>query len=89
MAPIVMISHPASCGHGLNLHVSGARLTVWSSITYNFELWKQANARMARQGQKRGVQIHVFGTDNTCEDRKYRAVMKKDEVNEEFLRLTK
>lgn len=85
----VMITHPASAGHGLNLQKSGARLIVWSSITYNFEFWKQANARLARQGQKRGVQIHVFGTVNTCESRKYNAVLLKDGVNEEFLNLTK
>lgn len=85
----VLIAHPASIGHGLNLHKSGARLTVWSSITPNFEYWAQANARLARQGQKRNVQIHTFATVDTCESRKYQAIRSKENENNKFLDLTK
>ena len=39
----VLIAHPASAGHGLNLQHAG-RIIVWSSITWNYEFWEQANA---------------------------------------------
>lgn len=84
----VLIAHPASAGHGLNLQ-EGGRIIVWSSITYNFEYWKQANARLIRQGQMQNVQIHVFSAKNTIEDAQYNAIMKKQKEYEEFINLTK
>lgn len=84
----VLIAHPASAGHGLNLQ-EGGRIIVWSSITYNFEYWKQANARLIRQGQMQNVQIHVFSAKDTIEDAQYNAIMKKQREYEEFINLTK
>ena len=84
----VLMAHPASAGHGLNLQ-SGGRICVWSSITYDFELWAQANARLARQGQTRGVQIHSFMAARTVEIKKYKALNEKDSISNEFINLTK
>lgn len=84
----VLIGHPASCGHGLNLQ-RGGRIQVWSSLTYDYELFIQANARLARQGQTRGVQIHSFMAKNTVEPKKYTALNKKDSIANEFINLTK
>ena len=85
----VLLLHPASAGHGLSLHLSGCRLMVWSSLPFDLELYKQANARLTRQGQKRGVQIHSFMTKNTVEPKKYAQLNKKDELLTEFIELTK
>ena len=63
----VLLCHPASAAHGLNLHLSGARMMVWSSLPYDAELWSQGCARLIRQGHKRGVQIHSFIAGNTVE----------------------
>ena len=84
----VLFAHPASAGHGLNLQ-HGGRVIVWSSLTYNYELWAQANARLARQGQTRPVQIHYFAAENTCEAAIWRALQNKHKQQNEFLKLTK
>lgn len=83
----VLMAHPASAGHGLNLQ-DGGRIIVWSSITYNFEYWAQANARLARQGQRKAVQVHVFLAADTIEASKYEALRRKECENEEFKELT-
>ena len=46
----VLIAHPASAGHGLNLQFGGESL-VWTCLPWSLELWEQANARLARPGQ--------------------------------------
>lgn len=83
-----LFAHPASAGHGLNLQ-HGGRVIVWSSLTYNYEYYAQANARLARQGQTRNVQIHYFITAGTCEGRVWSALQKKDIEQHNFLALTK
>lgn len=47
----VLIAHPASAGHGLNLQ-SGGESLVWTCLPWSLELWEQANARLARPGQR-------------------------------------
>lgn len=83
-----LFAHPASAGHGLNLQ-HGGRIIVWSTLTYNYELFAQGNARLARQGQKRNVQIHYFVVGKTCEERAVKALQNKQAEQTEFLKLTK
>ena len=83
-----LIAHPASAGHGLNLQ-HGGRVIVWSTLTYNYELFAQGNARLARQGQRNNVQIHYFVADGTCEEKAVAALRKKQNEQNEFLKLTK
>jgi len=84
----VLLSHPASSGHGLNLQFGG-RICVWSTIPFDFEHWMQANARLARQGQRRNTQIHSFMAKNTVEKQKYLSLMKKSKVLQDFIDITK
>lgn len=83
-----LIAHPASAGHGLNLQ-HGGRVIVWSTLTYNYELFAQGNARLARQGQRQNVQIHFFVADDTCEKKAVTALLRKQREQDEFLKLTK
>ena len=83
----VLLAHPASAGHGLNMQ-SGGRILVWSTLTYNYEYYAQANARLARQGQRRGVQIHTFTATDTVEDGKLKALEQKDKEQAAFVGLT-
>ncbi|MBW3853887.1 helicase, partial [Staphylococcus aureus] len=46
----LLIAHPASAGHGLNLQ-QGGHIIVWFGLTWSLELYQQANARLYRQGQ--------------------------------------
>ena len=84
----VLMAHPASAGHGLNLQ-SGGRILVWSTLTYNYEYYAQANARLARQGQRKAVQIHIFTAAKTVEDGKQKALERKDNEQGQFLAMTK
>lgn len=84
----VLMAHPASAGHGLNLQ-AGGRILVWSTLTYNYEYYAQANARLARQGQRKAVQIHIFTAAKTVEDGKQKALERKDKEQGQFLAMTK
>lgn len=53
----LMLAHPASAGHGLNLQTGGHTM-VWSSLTWDLELYQQACKRLDRQGQQHPVVIH-------------------------------
>ena len=83
-----LFAHPASAGHGLNLQ-HGGRTIVWSTLTYNYEYYAQANARLARQGQTRPVQVHYFIGRGTVEVRVVKALQEKDKEQKQFLNITK
>ncbi len=53
----VMLMHPASGGHGLNLQ-AGGHIIIWFGQTWSLELEQQFNARLDRQGQKEVVIIN-------------------------------
>ena len=52
----LLIAHPASIGHGLNMQ-KGSNIVVWYGLTWSLELYKQFNARLVRPGQSEN---HVF-----------------------------
>lgn len=63
------ITHPASTGHGLNLQSGGSKI-VWFGPNYSFELVKQAEGRLFRQGQQsESVVIHRLLVENTIHER--------------------
>lgn len=53
----MLVLHPASGGHGLNLQFGGRRM-VWMSPTWNLEHWLQTLARLRRRGGLRIVFAH-------------------------------
>lgn len=64
----VMIMHPASGGHGLNLQ-SGGHIIVWFGMTWSSELYQQFNGRLNRQGQKEVVIVnHLVAVDTIDQD---------------------
>jgi hypothetical protein len=65
----VLLAHPASAGHGLNLQ-HGGHTIVWTSLTWDLELWEQANKRLARQGQKHPVVIHCLMAMRRAKDKR-------------------
>jgi len=80
--PILLI-HPASAGHGLNLQYGG-NIIVWFGLTWSLELYQQANARLHRQGQKETVVINHIITSNTVDEDVMRSLENK-EVNQNIL----
>ncbi len=53
----VLMGHPQSMGHGLNLQGSGAHNVCWFSGTWDYELYDQFIRRLKRQGN---TAKHVF-----------------------------
>jgi hypothetical protein len=62
----VLLAHPTSVAHGLNLQ-AGGRAVCWFGLTYNREEYDQLNARVYRQGQTRGVVIHRIIANGTID----------------------
>lgn len=62
----ILLAHPASAGHGLNLQ-HGGHTIVWTTPTWNAEEYAQANARLARQGQTHPVVIHHLVAPDTVD----------------------
>ena len=67
----VLLVHPASAGHGLNLQ-KGGHIIIWFGLTWSLELYQQANARLYRQGQDYPVTVYHLVTQGTVDE----AVMK-------------
>lgn len=60
----ILVMHPASGGHGLNLQ-SGGNIIVWFGLNDSLELYEQFNARLHRQGQDQVVIINRLLCEGT------------------------
>ena len=61
----VLLLHPASTGHGLNLQAGGSVIIWYCLPNFNLELYQQANARLYRQGQSENVRVyHLLVADS-------------------------
>jgi SNF2 family DNA or RNA helicase len=63
----VLLAHPASAGHGLNLQ-DGGNTIVWFGLNWSLELYAQFNARLHRQGQTKPVIVHHLVVENTIDE---------------------
>lgn len=81
--PVVLI-HPASAGHGLNLQNGGSTL-VWFGLTWSLELYQQTNARLYRQGQKNTVVIQHIITKGTIDEQILKALQKKNKTQADLI----
>lgn len=80
----VMLAHPASAGHGLNLQAGGS-IIVWFGLTWSLELYQQFNARLYRQGQKERVIIHHLVMQGTHDEDVVKALKQKNRTQESLL----
>lgn len=64
----VLVTHPASAGHGLNMQKGGNRI-IWFGVTWSLELYQQFNARLWRQGQRNGVFVHHIVARGTIDEK--------------------
>lgn len=72
----LLIAHPASAGHGINLQYGGS-IAVWFGLTWNLEHYEQANARLFRQGQTETTVIHHIMTENSVDQDVYKGLQNK------------
>ena len=75
----VLLTHPASSAYGLNLQEGGNHV-IWFGLTWNYELYSQANKRLHRQGQTEKVIIHHLVTQGTRDEDVMEALQYKDDV---------
>jgi SNF2 family DNA or RNA helicase len=74
----LLIGHPRSAGHGLNLQGACSDI-CWFGLSQDLELWLQAIARVWRQGQDSPVvKNHILIADDTTDDKVLDAITAKD-----------
>jgi len=80
----MMLVHPASAGHGLNLQHGGC-LLVWLAFTWSLENYQQLNKRLHRSGQKNTVRL-VHIAVGAVEYRLMKSLAKKDVTQADLLK---
>jgi SNF2 family DNA or RNA helicase len=60
----MLLLHPASASHGINLQHGSGRHVIWYSLTDDLEAYMQLNRRIRRQG----VTDHVFVYHLVCRE---------------------
>lgn len=80
----ILILHPASGGHGLNLHKNDCETIIWCGLTWSLELYQQLNARIAGGHRRVGknVIIHHIVTEDTIDEYVWEVLRKKHATQE-------
>ncbi len=80
----LLLCHPASLSHGVNLQ-TGSHIIVWYGLTWSLEQYLQFNARLHRQGQKKGVVVHHLVCEDTIDERVMTALKSKFKGQKQLL----
>lgn len=84
----ILLAHPASAGHGLNLQYGG-NITVWYGLNWSLELYQQLNKRLHRPGQRETVVIHHIVAEGTVDERVMQVLPEKDATQDALVEATK
>jgi SNF2 family DNA or RNA helicase len=63
----MILAHPASMSHGLNLQYGG-HIICWYGLTWSLEQYDQLIGRLNRRGQTEKVIVHVIHIPGTIDD---------------------
>jgi hypothetical protein len=80
----VMLAHPQSAGHGLNLQGAG-HAVIWFSNTWSLEIYEQFVRRLWRQGQKNNIVIHQIIAKDTIDEAIVKAISSKDKTQQALM----
>lgn len=80
----MLLVHPESAGHGLNLQYGG-NVIIWYSLTWSLELYQQANKRLHRIGQEKPVIIHHLVAQDTIDETIVKVLSEKNARQEDLL----
>jgi SNF2 family DNA or RNA helicase len=80
----MLVAHPASVGHGLNLQHGGNTL-VWMTLTFSRENYEQMIARLARRGQENVTTVYRLVCPGTVDDVVVEALREKKETERSLL----
>lgn len=84
----MLLVHPQSAGHGLNLQKGGHHL-VFFDIPWSLELYLQIIGRLDRQGQTEAVVLHHIITQGTIDEAVIEALRGKRDIQEVLFRYLK
>ena len=73
----LLLLHPKSAGHGLNLQESSCQTVVWFDMSWSLEEVQQANARVHRQGQTRRIMVMQLVAEGTIDEDVVEAIAQK------------
>ena len=73
----ILLAHPASAGYGLNLQ-DGGHIMAWYGLPWSLEQYRQAVARLQRQGQKYPVMVYHLIAKGTVDEQVVASLSKKD-----------
>lgn len=73
----LLLLHPKSAGHGLNLQESSCQTVVWFDQIWSLEEDQQANARVHRQGQTRRIVVMRLVAEGTMDEDAVAALERK------------
>jgi hypothetical protein len=82
----MLLMHPASGGHGLNLQ-DGGHIVVYFDIPWSLELYQQFIGRLARQGQKYQVTVFLIVCKGTMDERQVEALASKNDAQDLLFKL--
>ena len=77
----LLLVHPKSAGHGLNLQHGGCRM-VFLSLPWSLELFEQTVGRLQRSGQQHDVWVYVMLTNKTVDEKIWAALHDKRAVSD-------
>jgi SNF2 family DNA or RNA helicase len=81
----VMFAHPKSAAHGLTL--TRGTTTIWSSPTYDLELYEQGSKRQHRMGQTQKTETITVVAPGTIDTRVYEILQGKNARMQNLLNL--
>lgn len=85
----LLLLHPKSAGHGLNLQESSCQTVVWYDQIWSLEEDQQANARVHRQGQTRRIVVMRLVAEGTMDEDAVAALERKAAGQEELMQAVK
>ena len=77
----LLLIHPKSAGHGLNLQHGGSKI-VFFSLPWSLELYEQTVGRLHRSGQRHDVWCYRMITKDTVDEKIARALQDKRSVSD-------
>lgn len=77
----LLLIHPKSAGHGLNLQYGGNKM-VFMSLPWSLELYEQTVGRLHRSGQTRDVWVYIIMANKTIDEKIWAALHDKRAISD-------
>jgi SNF2 family DNA or RNA helicase len=85
----MLLIHPQSAGHGLNLQLGPGRTLIFFDLIYSLENYLQTIGRLDRQGQKGAVIVKLLVAIGTRDELVAACLKDKKDAQEALFRILK